>query len=159
MLRLPILLLAVVPLLGACGSAPEQPSDVAERESSSLPDDTTEADGETVADLRLSEIPAVKRDDVDPTDAFGSWARDEVECAAVAGPPVVISSSRYEDIAGDCEINELVDNGNGFTASLSCERDGANEPQLLKLTPDGDTLALSWVARDVPDRNLVRCEE
>ena len=161
MSRLPFLLLTVVPLLGACSNAPEQPSDVSERERelSSLSEDITNADSEPDVDFRLSEIPATERDYVAQTDVFGSWARDEAECTAAAGPPVTISSGRYEDLAGSCEINELVDNGDGFTASLSCERDGAKEAQLLKLTPDGDTLALSWVARDDPDRTLVRCEE
>lgn len=161
MLRLPILLLAAVPLLGACGNAPEQPSDVPERERElrSLSEDITDADSEPDVDFRVSEIPTTDSNDVAQTDVFGSWARDEAECTAAAGPPVTISSSRYEDISGSCEINELVDSGDGFTASLSCERDGANEAQLLKLTPDGDTLALSWVARDEPERNLVRCEE
>lgn len=165
MSRLPILIAVMVPLLGACSNAPEQPSEIPDREPQlldPLPDITdvdADVDGEADGDLRISGIPEASDDDVAAADLFGGWAGDESECTAAAGPPVTISSSRYEDIAGSCEINELISNGDGFTASMSCERDGATEAQLLKLTPDGDTLVLSWVARDLPAQTLVRCDE
>lgn len=161
MSRLPILLLVAVPLLGACGYAPEQPDEVANRPldlQETQPQEETRSGGPASEDLRIAEIPTPERNVAEPADVFGGWAANESECTAAAGPPVTISSSRYEGISGSCEINELVGNGDGFTASMSCERGGTTEVELLKLAPDGDTLALSWVARDEPDITLVRCE-
>lgn len=167
MSRLPILLAVTLPLLGACNAPEQMPGDTPEAENELVdrsPADSNEAgdadaDGIDEADGTISEIPATDGPGMVPEDVFGRWASSSSECTAAAGPPVTISSSRYQGIDASCEINELVDNGDGFTASMSCESDGASEAQLLKLTPDGDTLTLNWVARDLPELSLVRCED
>lgn len=173
MSHFPILLLVVIPLLAACGGAAEQTDDVAGRQQDLLtprsdsgidvqrqpqaPVAAEEAD-QTEIDIAVSEIFVPERSEIVPADIYGSWAAEQSECQLSSGQRITVSATSFEDTAGTCEINELVDGGDGFTASLSCERSGGNEAELLKLTPDDDTLALDWVGRDEPETILVRCE-
>ncbi|HEV7276378.1 MAG TPA: hypothetical protein VGN80_08825 [Devosiaceae bacterium] len=180
MQRLPILLLAVLPLLSACGGDSAQPGDDvagrqqdlltprsdrgvdvqrqpgAERQAPVLAGSDTD-DGEVDA-IVVSEIPERDRAEVAPADIFGSWAAERAECELATGQRIIVSDTRFADAAGTCEINELVDSGDGFTASMSCDRGGGTEAELLKFTPDGDTMTLTWVARDEPETTLVRCD-
>lgn len=150
MLRMPALLLVLVPLLAACSNAPEQPSDTPDTQPDLLLDE-----GETT-------IPAIPTPETTPSvssvDVVGSWAADPSQCTDPAGPPVTITADRFESPEEACDINNLVDSGTGFTANLTCTTGDATDAALLKLTPDGDSLTLSWVGRDEADTVLSRCE-
>lgn len=177
MSRLPFLLVAALPLLSACGGDPEPGAEVAgrqqelltprsdggidaQRQESAEPQDGLRAGSDAdvaEAEMQVSDVPQPERPELVPADIYGSWAAEQSACAA-ASQRITVSATSFEDTAGTCEINELVDGGDGFTASLSCDRGGSKDAELLKLTPDGATLSLTWVARDEPDTILVRCE-
>ena len=149
MLRLPALLVVVL-LLAACSNAPEQPSDAPETQPDVLLDES---------DTTLPDIPAPPTTaPVSSADVIGGWAADIAQCDDAAGPPVVITAERFESPEESCDIDSLVDNGNGFTANLTCARGDVTDAALLKLIPDGDSLSLSWVGRDEGETVLSRCE-
>lgn len=151
MLRMSALLLVAIPLLAACSNAPEQPSDTPD---TPQPDLQIEESDTTIPAIPAPETTA----SVSSADVIGSWAADTAECTAPGGPPIVITAQHFQSPEESCEIGSLVDNGSGFTANLTCDRGDGTDAALLKLTPDGDSLALSWVGRDEGETVLSRCE-
>lgn len=152
MLRPLALLMIVLPLLAACSNAPEQPSDTPDTQPDLLSGDDAGTDS-------IPEIPEpVTTTPTDPSSVFGSWAADTAACGDAANAPIRVSATRFESPTEACDISDLVDNGAGFTASLTCQREGGADAVLLKLTPEDDTLTLAWVGRDEPDLVLGRCE-
>jgi hypothetical protein len=158
------LLLIFLPLLAACGNAPEQPSDTPERQPDLLSDeeggeDAGNGEGDGDGEEVIAPIPQPEGSEpADPSMVVGDWAGDQAACSDPAGAPVRITTTRFESPTDACDIGDLVDNGNGFTASMTCEAEGGTNASLVKLTPEDDTLTLSWVGRDDPEMVLERCE-
>lgn len=96
---------------------------------------------------------------VDIGSIAGDWAADPADCGAENGATITISATRFESQARACAIDDLIDAGDGaLTATLACSAGaGDAEPELVKLTPQGDQLQLAFVGSDEPDQTLERC--
>jgi hypothetical protein len=161
--RTSLALLVAMPLLVACGPAPDQPAtpladrsvqDSAPRGGDRVqPDETTAAEVVDPAPARVAPAtPAAAPPVLD--DIHGRWAESQALCADQA---TTITPTTFEDRDGICQVSEFVPSGDGFTATLSCQVGGASESRLARLRPQNGTLAISYLADDAGERVLQRC--
>jgi hypothetical protein len=153
-LRLSGLLLMLAALLAGCGISPVEEGDGGQPEDEEIVDlDTTSTTGGGSSLPATADIP-------DPSAISGRWAADPAWCTNQSlGSPIVISDTRLEGNEDRCEIAGLIDSGDGsFTASLSCEGDDRTETDLVRLTPAGEQLDLTYLGRDDPASMLTRCD-
>lgn len=147
----PFHLLAALPLvaaLAACDQSPQAPA----------PPSTPAA--QPAATTPAAAAPAAATPAGTPAaPLFGSWAADLRDCGTFA---VEISATRFLGAENQCDITELVDNGDGtFTASLACISEGQATSERIRMTPvfapTGEGVTLRYLDRGDTEATLLRC--
>lgn len=85
----------------------------------------------------------------------GRWAADVAWCAAPQGDrrPITITPLRFEGYENSCDIGEVAELVDGYSATMSCQSEGVTSVRQVTMKADQDTLRLTWA--DQPDSSVL----
>lgn len=143
------LLIAVLPVLAACGSKSEPPAEAG-------PYADAPPDARTSAVLTPG---AARRPGTGPTSFVGRWAAEADWCVHPRGPerPIEITPIRFEGYENSCHIFSIDETATGYQALLQCVSDGARRDEHVRFKVSDQTLTLTWLDRGGTSVDLRRC--
>lgn len=142
------LALSAVLLLAACGreevNPPTEPARAVEPPPDAAPPD-----------------PALDRPrpGTGPASFVGRWAADVAWCPNTSGErqPITITPTRFEGYENSCAIDRLDEQASSYLADLTCTAEGMTTQERVRMTVDGQRMALSWLSRNDLRVELTKC--
>ncbi len=151
---------ALLLLVAACSSGRQQPSEVVNDRASDSPSRGGSTSDAGLDNLGSGTDPIVTGSTpAGDLPINGNWASNPSACGDETAM-VVIAETTLERPGKTCEVADRLDSGNhSLTMTLTCPAglEGETESDLVKLTPDGDSLILSVVGGDEAPLTLSRC--
>ena len=94
-----------------------------------------------------------------PGNFVGRWAASSEGCSAAPGQsgPITITLTRFEGYENSCDIQTLLQEGQGYDAGLRCESEGTVSSETVRLVATADELVITYPERGNETVRLTRC--